>query len=176
MIKYDDKYYDKVINTYEDYEYIKQLPKLEDEEVTRRWIDAYNIKPFKDGIKKKEKVIFTMGIGINSIPHLGTIMQILYLQKKGYKVQIVLGDLDVYGARDTSFKEINKHVNKYKNFIIDLGFNPNKGILRTQSERPDINQTAYLISNYVNDPDFYETEEDINNLYKKEKKYKGIWS
>ena len=98
-----------------------------------------------------------MGIGINGIPHLGTVSQILkaiYLQKCGFNVQIILGDLDVYGARSTSLDKINKLIKKYKHFIVSLGFDEQKGEIRNQFNHPEILKTSFLLSNVIRDNDF----------------------
>ena len=173
-MKYDNKYYNDIICKNK-YSYTKDSNL--NLEFTRRWICSYNLDAFMNGFKNKEKCLIIMGIGINGTPHLGTLSQLInaiYLQKQGYRVQIILGDLDVYGARSLELREINKLVKKYKKFIINLGFDIKKGILRTQYESNNVLKTQYLISNKIKDEDFYEIEEDINQIYKEEKVYKGM--
>lgn len=176
MIKYDNKYYNEVIKKY-NYDEIKPFLDITGESLNNKWICSYNLNNFVKGLEKNEKCIVIMGIGINGIPHIGTVSQILkaiYLQKKGFFVQIILGDLDVYGARSTPFAEINKLLKKYENFIISLGFDINKGIIRNQYEHPEILRTSFLLSTVIKDKDFEEIEEDINSLYKTERVYGGM--
>ena len=176
MIKYDNKYYNEVIKKY-NYDEIKPFLDITDESLNNKWICSYNLNDFVKGLEKNEKCIVIMGIGINGIPHIGTVSQILkaiYLQKKGFFVQIILGDLDVYGARSTPLAEINKFLKKYENFIISLGFDINKGIIRNQYDHPEILRTSFLLSTVIKDKDFEEIEEDINSLYKTERVYGGM--
>lgn len=125
----------------------------------------------------RNKFIVTSGVGLSGIPHMGTLSQILrtiYLQKNGINVQMVLGDLDSYNARDKELKYVVELSKRYEELIYRLGFDTSKGILRNQIDYPEINQKAYLLSKYVSDQDFLDTEEDLSKLYIKENVYKGI--
>lgn len=176
MVKYDRKYYNSIIKKY-NYELIKQNFYIKKLDISDKWICAYNIKPFIDGINKNNKQLVIMGMGINGIPHIGTVSQMLKaisLQKAGFDVQIILGDLDVYGARSKSLKEINNLVEKYRTFIINLGFDEKKGLIRTQYDYPEVIRTSFLLSSFIEDSDFEEIEEEINDLYKTEKVYNGM--
>lgn len=176
MIKYDDKYYNNVIKKY-NYELVESLPKKNCLDINSKWYCSYNIKPFLDGIGTNKKQLVIMGMGINGIPHIGTLSQMLkaiYLQKQGLNVQIILGDLDVYGARGKNLKDINKLIIKYKSFLVKLGFDETKGKIRNQYDYPEIIRTSFLLSSFIKDYDFEEIEEDINDLYKTEKVYIGM--
>lgn len=108
---------------------------------------------------------------------MGTLSQILraiFLQQAGFDVQFVLGDLDSYNARNQSLDVLAERVEKYSNFIKNLGFDINKGILRNQIDHTEILKTAYLISNCLSDEDFLAAEEDLSELYKSKKIYNGI--
>ena len=175
-MKFDKKYYKKIIDNYK-YNEIDGFLKVSSAEAKRRWISSYNLKAFIDGYENKEKTLFIMGVGINEAPHLGTVMQLLnaiYLQQIGFEVNIILGDLDVYGARSIELKKIENITKKYERFIVNLGFDTNKGIIRTQYNRDDIIKTSYILSSFIDDKDFYEIEEDINDLYLKEHVYEGM--
>lgn len=175
MIKYDNKYYDNIVNKY-NYELVDNLPK-ENFGINNKWYCSYNLKPFLDGISTNKKQLVIMGIGINGVPHIGTVSQMLkaiYLQKQGFNVQIILGDLDVYGARAKSLKDINKLIIKYKKFLVKLGFDETKGKIRNQYDYPEIIRTSFLLSSCIKDRDFEEIEEDINDLYKTERVYTGM--
>lgn len=176
MIKYDNKYYENIVSKY-DYELVDQLTKNNTVDLENKWYCTYNIKPFLDGIEKNKKQLVIMGMGINGVPHIGTISQMIkaiYLQTQGLNVQIILGDLDVYGARSKSLKEINKLIIKYKRFLVKLGFDESKGIIRNQYDYPEIIRTSFLLSSCIKDKDFDEIEEDINDLYKTERVYTGM--
>lgn len=176
MIKYDNEYYKNVISNYK-YAYVTKFPKITEEEFKEKWLCSYNLTDFTEGVLLKEKNIIIMGIGINGVPHFGTISQILKalaLQKKGYFVEIILGDLDVYGARSKPIKEVLQLVKKYKKFIINMGFDTKNGILRNQYDYDKILKTSFLISTVIKDSDFIEVEEEINELYKTKRVYNGM--
>lgn len=108
---------------------------------------------------------------------MGTLSQILraiFLQKNGLKVQIVLGDLDSYNARNQPLEVVLERAEMYKEFIKKLGFDDTKGILRSQYNNEEILKTAYLISKVLKDKDFKEAEEDLSELYQKKGIYPGI--
>lgn len=175
MIKYDNKYYKNIVDKY-NYELVEPLYK-ENFGINSKWYCSYNLNSFLDGISTNKKQLVIMGIGINGVPHIGTVSQILkaiYLQKKGFNVQIILGDLDVYGARAKSLKDINRLIIKYKDFLVKLGFDETKGKIRNQYDNPEIIRTSFLLSSCIKDSDFEEIEEDINELYKTEKVYTGM--
>lgn len=176
MIKYDNKYYIEVIKKY-NYDLVEPFLNMDELDVNRNWLCSYNLKPFIEGFNRNHKQLVIMGMGINGIPHIGTVSQMLkaiYLQKQGFNVQIILGDLDVYGARSKPLKEINELVTKYKKFLISLGFDENKGTIRNQYDYPEIIRTSFLLSSCIKDNDFEEIEEDINDLYKTERVYSGM--
>ena len=125
----------------------------------------------------KNGFCITTGVGLSGIPHMGTLSQLLravFLQKNGFNVQIVLGDLDSYNARNKDLKYVLALSKRYEHFICQLGFDASRGRLRNQIDFPEVNQRAYLLSKYVSDQDFLDTEEDLSKLYIKEKAYAGI--
>lgn len=176
MIKYDNKYYEKIMKNYK-YDKIQPFLSVDKFNAEKNWLCSYNLNDFINGNQKNEKCLIIMGIGINGVPHLGTVSQMLkaiYLQKCGFNVQIILGDLDVYGARSTSLKKVNKLVKKYKQFIVSLGFDEQKGEIRDQFNHPEILKTSFILSSVIRDRDFDEIEEEINELYKTERVYEGM--
>lgn len=63
----------------------------------------------------------TTGVGLSGVPHMGTLSQLLraiFLQKNGINVQIVLGDLDSYNARNKTLGYVKDLSEKYKDFIL----------------------------------------------------------
>ncbi len=176
MIKYDNKYYERIIKSYK-YDKIQPFLCINEFNAEKNWICSYNLNDFINGNNRNEKCLIIMGIGINGVPHLGTVSQILkaiYLQKCGFNVQIILGDLDVYGARSTSLNKINELIKRYKKFIISLGFDEQNGEIRDQFHHPEILKTSFILSNVIRDKDFDEIEEEINELYKTERVYEGM--
>ena len=176
MIKYDNNYYEEIMKKYK-YDPIKPFLSVDKFEAEKNWLCSYNLDKFTKGFNKGEKCLVIMGMGINGVPHFGTLSQILkaiYLQKQGIEVQIILGDLDVYGARSTPLEDIKKLVKQYKRFIKKLGFDEKKGTIRNQYDHPDLLRTSFLLSSAVRDKDFEEIEENINELYKTERVYQGM--
>lgn len=115
----------------------------------------------------KKRTLFSAGVGLNSAPHLLTIAQLINLirlQNIGFQTQVVLGDLDVILAR----KDTNPHdklANKYKNFLIKLGYNLAQGIIRTQYEATTVARNLLLMSPYVSEADFDYVKEDLIDYY-----------
>lgn len=181
-IEFDDLYYENVISTY-GYMSLKfkkinfnlgQIPK---ETMQNKWLCHTNVDTVAFNYQNGEDCIITTGIGLSGDPHIGTLSQILraiYLQKKGFMVQVVLGDLDSYNARNQDLDIVRQRAKKYEVFIKKLGFDVNLGILRNQFDYYDTMQTAFVISKYLDDEDFLNTEEDLSYLYKEKEVYKGI--
>ncbi|MDD2637257.1 MAG: hypothetical protein PHW82_17355, partial [Bacteroidales bacterium] len=182
MLKFNDEYYNQVIEKHGynamDFKPIDfDLKGITKDVLQQKWLCHYNAEKFVDGIKNNKKVIVTTGIGLSGTPHMGTLSQILraiYLQQAGIDVQFVLGDLDSYNARNQSLDILAERVEKYTNFIENLGFDNSKGYLRSQIDYTDVLKTAYLISNCLTDQDFLDAEEDLSELYKSKKIYNGI--
>lgn len=175
---FNEDFYEKVIREYKydpmdfgpmDFWFGNISPQVMDS----KWLCHSGINKIDDF----DNTIFTSGIGLSGTPHMGTLSQILrliFLQKQGFKAQMVLGDLDSYNARNQDFDIVRRRAYKYYDFIINMGFDENKGILRSQYGSANIAETAFLVSKYVRDQDFLDTEEDLSELYIKEKIYEGI--
>ncbi len=177
-MNFNDEYYKKTIKEYNynpmdfapmDFEFNKISPEIMDS----KWLCHSGINNITD----YSKTIITSGIGLSGVPHMGTLSQILrliFLQKYGFTVQMVLGDLDSYNARNVELELVLQRAKLYEEFIIELGFDAKKGILRSQYEETEVLRMAFLTSKYLKDKDFEDTEEDLSELYKKEKIYEGI--
>lgn len=182
MLRFDDKYYQDVIQKhhYDPMEFNPidfDLNQVNSKNLQYKWLCHYKGNTFAEALHNHKKCIVTTGIGLSGVPHLGTLSQILraiFLQKSGLKVQIVLGDLDSYNARNQPLEVVLERAKKYKKFIKKLGFDTEKGILRTQYNNDEVLKTAYLISKVLKDQDFKEAEEDLSELYKKKGIYPGI--
>lgn len=182
MLRFDDKYYKEVIQKhhYDPMEFNPinfDLNQINSRNLQYKWLCHYKGNVFADALHNDQKCIVTTGIGLSGVPHLGTLSQILraiFLQKNGLKVQLVLGDLDSYNARNQPLDVVLERAERYKEFIKKLGFNDVEGILRTQYNNDEILKTAYLISKVLRDQDFKDAEEDLSDLYKRKGIYPGI--
>ncbi|MNM49214.1 tryptophanyl-tRNA synthetase [compost metagenome] len=182
MLKFDEEYYKGVIEEY-NYNPMELRPldfnfgSVDVNTMKKKWLCHQDGDMFIKGYQDKQQSIITTGVGLSGSPHIGTLSQILrtiYLQQAGFTVQFVLGDLDSYNARNQSMSVLEERADKYTILIRELGFDTEKGILRSQNLRNDVLKTAYLISNCLTDQDFLEAEEDLSDLYKKKGIYSGI--
>lgn len=173
MIKFNQQYYENVVkeNGYEFCSDMKiPLPELTISEM-QKWLCVYNLSENLLLNLDKKDTLFIAGVGVNKEPHIGTISQllrILYMQSKGYNVQIILGDLDCYNARGTDLNHIKAIVKKYKNFLNGLGFDSEFGVIRNQLDHEEVMKTAFLIAPKISDKDFCDVQEDLYSYYKKQ--------
>lgn len=117
-----------------------------------------------------------MGVGMTGPPHLGTVGQLLTaieLQRAGLDVQFVLADLEPYHG-GANAERIDRLARRYRSFALDLGFDPDRGRLRTQSKARDVMATGHRLARYydpadwrVDDDEGSETawEEAVESLY-----------
>lgn len=179
-MEFGEDYYEQVMREHNydpvDFSFIDfNLEDMGAEDLNRKFVCHFNGDKFAENLDQDS--IVTTGFGLSGEPHIGTISQIMHainLQDAGLDVQIVLGDLDSYNARGMDLKEVRELVPKYENFITELGFDTDQGILRNQEDRHDVLHTSYLIANHLEDEDFLETEEDLSELYQEEGVYDGI--
>ena len=173
-IVFDQEYYEKIMDEfgYNPLEFEKinfSLANLTEDDLQRRWLCHQDCDIFADGIKKYEKAIVSTGFGLTGIPHVGTLSQIIraiILQKAGIPVNMVLGDLDAYNGKGKSLSKTMELVDKYKEFVISLGFDSTPpSILRSQFNELDALRTSYLIGHYMDDEMFQKTEEDLHDFY-----------
>jgi len=182
MVMFNEQYYQRVISEYGydplDFKPIDfTLPGLEKEVLRKKWLCHHKGDVFAEGVSSGHSGIVTTGFGLSGVPHVGTISQMLgaiMLQCAGLKVQIVLGDLDAYNARNQPIEVVEQRASAFAEFIIALGFDEKRGILRRQIDHSEILLTTYLIANSLRDIDFARSEEDISELYKSKGVYPGI--
>jgi len=97
-----------------------------------------------------DATLVTTGVGMTGPPHLGTVGQVLTavaLQRRGFDVQFVLADLEPYhGGADLD--RVRTLAERYREFVLDLGFDPEQGRLRTQEEARDVMHTAQVLAPY----------------------------
>ncbi|MFC7140856.1 hypothetical protein ACFQMA_13615 [Halosimplex aquaticum] len=105
--------------------------------------------------------LVSTGVGMTGPPHLGTVGQVLTaveLQQAGLGVQFVIADLEPYHG-GTPLERVQALAERYRGFIRGLGFDPDRGRLRTQSEARDVMHTAQLLAPYY-DPDSWDDGPD----------------
>jgi tryptophanyl-tRNA synthetase len=172
-IIFDKKYYNSVMKEFGynplEFERINfSLGKLNKGDLQRRWLCHHAGGRFSRDINRKKSIV-TTGLGLTGIPHIGTLSQILRsiaLQRAGIPVQLVLGDLDAYNHKAKPLKEALGLVEKYRKFILRLGFkNKFPSILRAQYDELQVLRTSYLIGHFIDHEMFNGTEEDLHNFY-----------
>ncbi|AGN01579.1 tryptophanyl-tRNA synthetase [Salinarchaeum sp. Harcht-Bsk1] len=114
----------------------------------RRFVAADGASVLESALDRP--TLATMGVGMTGPPHLGTVGQLLTaieLQEAGLDVQFVLADLEPYhGGGD--IERIGRLAERYRAFALDLGFDPERGTLRTQSEATNAMATGHRIARY----------------------------
>lgn len=98
--------------------------------------------------------LVSTGVGMTGPPHLGTVGQALTavaLQEAGLDVQFVIADLEPY-HNGAALEAVRRLAERYREFVVDLGFDPEQGRLRTQEEARDVMHTAQLLAPHY-DPD-----------------------
>lgn len=94
--------------------------------------------------------IVTTGVGMTGPPHLGTLGQMcnaVALQRAGLDVQFVIADLEPYHA-GADLDRVRALAERYRSFLLDLGFDPDQGRLRTQEAARDVMHTAEMLAPY----------------------------
>jgi tryptophanyl-tRNA synthetase len=112
--------------------------------------------------------IVTTGFGMSGVPHLATVSHILKmieLQRGGEHCQIVLGDLDAYNGKARPYAEVRELAERFREYILLLGFDDQTGIVRPQVGYLPALETMYLLGRYVEQVDFDVAEEDNHGYY-----------
>jgi tryptophanyl-tRNA synthetase len=116
----------------------------------------------------KQKAVLT-GFGLSGVPHLGTLSQIHrsgLLNRAGYEVEVVLGDLDAYNGKLVPLHETRSLAETYGRFLeASQLLDPRTSHVRNQYDRPEILRAAYLLGRYVSDSLFEKAEEDLHGFY-----------
>lgn len=175
-IAFNQEYYEMIMKEF-GYNPIKfgrinfSLGGLSEEDLQRKWICHHDGDTFARHLSRGRRGIVSTGFGLSGIPHAGTLSQILraiVLQKTGIPVNMVLGDLDAYNGKSKSLPETLDLAEKYREFVLNLGFDPNPpSILRSQYNNLEVLRTAYLIGHYMDDEMFDKSEEDLHEMYSK---------
>jgi len=178
-VVFNAEYYNRIIREFRynpvEFEQIDfTLGRWSRDDIQQQWLCHVNGKAFANAHKQDKRVIATTGFGLSGVPHIGTISQILRairLQQNGVPVQIVLGDLDAYNGKGISLSYTQQLVQRYKAFILSLGFNDsNPSILRSQYNTLETLRLSYLLGCFMDDDMFVDTEEDLHQFYSKNNK------
>ena len=173
-MRFDGTYYAQVIEEHQ-YERLGfetidfTLGTIPPEDLRTKWMCHTGAHEFADAVRAGHPTVVTTGIGLGGPPHAGTLFQLLRaigLQQAGLTVQIVLGDYDSYNARRAPLDAVRRLADRYEQFLLGLGFDPQRGILRRQEGALDVLNTAYLLSRHLDDDDFAWAEEDLAELYR----------
>lgn len=173
-MKFDSAYYENVIDQHR-YERLGlgaidfALAGMSPDDLRTKWVCHAGARQFAEAVAVGRPAIVTTGVGLGGPPHAGTLFQLLRaikLQQCGLDVQVVLGDLDSYNARRTSLEAVRELADKYEEFVLRLGFNPERGVLRRQEGKTEVLATAFLLSRHLDDDDFDWAEEDLAGLYR----------
>jgi tryptophanyl-tRNA synthetase len=106
------------------------------------------------------RTLVTTGVGTTGPPHLGTVGQFLTavaLQEAGLDVQFVIADVEPYHG-GAPLDRVRALAERYRAFAFELGFDPDRGRLRTQREATDVMRTAQLLAPYY-DPEAWESDD-----------------
>ncbi|MGY0230173.1 hypothetical protein [Longispora urticae] len=173
-MRFDSAYYDQVVGLHK-YERLGlgtidfSLAGLAAEDLRTKWLCHTGGGEFATAVQSGTRTVVTTGVGLGGPPHAGTLFQLLravHLQQAGLTVQIVLGDLDSYNARRTPLGAVRRLADQYEEFVLRLGFEPRRGILRRQEDSTEVLATAYLLARHLQDEDFLWAEEDLASLYR----------
>lgn len=117
-------------------------------DLSRRYAAVYD----RDVVSRSldRPTLFCTGIGMTGPPHVGSLAGMyaaIELQELGADVQFVLADLEPYHS-GFDLASVRSLARRYREFLLDLGFDPEQGTLRTQEEARDVMHTAQLLAPY----------------------------
>ena len=130
------------------YDEVAGIDWLDDAELDRRFVAVDGRETVAAALDRG--TIACMGVGMTGPPHLGTVGQVLTgveLQAAGLDVQFVIADLEPYhGGAD--LERVRRLAERYREFALDVGFDPKRGVLRTQEAAREVMHTAELLAPY----------------------------
>jgi tryptophanyl-tRNA synthetase len=130
------------------YDEVSEIDWLESTGLDKRFVAVDGGETVVSALERETKVC--MGVGMTGPPHLGTVGQILTgieLQEAGLDVQLVIADLEPYHA-GADLSRVRGLAERYREFALELGFDPKQGVLRTQEEGLDVMHTAEVLAPY----------------------------
>lgn len=110
---------------------------------------------FAAGLAAGEPAVALVGVSTTGPPHVGTLGQVRAarrLQAAGVEVEFVVADLAACNAAGRDLATVRALADRYVAFVEALGFDEDRGRVRTQSGARDVLLTAQLLSRYY-DPD-----------------------
>jgi tryptophanyl-tRNA synthetase len=138
----------ETVREHNGYDDVSGIDWLEHAGLDRRFVAVDGRETVESALDRETLVC--MGVGMTGPPHLGTVGQILTgieLQEAGLDVQFVVADLEPYhGGADLA--RVRRLAGRYREFALDLGFDPKQGVLRTQEEAREVMHTAELLAPY----------------------------
>jgi len=130
------------------YDEVAGIDWLDDAGLDRRFVAVDGRETVAAALDRE--TIACMGVGMTGPPHLGTVGQVLTgveLQAAGLDVQFVIADLEPYhGGAD--LERVRRLAERYREFALDVGFDPKRGVLRTQEAAREVMHTAELLAPY----------------------------
>lgn len=122
-------------------------------EVRRRFVVGEDARAF--ATETGTDGVCTIGVSVTGPPHAGTLGQMqtaIALQRAGFDVQLVVADMEPYSTGGYSLDVVTERARRFVEFVDALGFDHDRGRLRTQHDAADVMQTAYRLSRYA-DPE-----------------------
>ena len=130
------------------YDEVAGIDWLDDAGLDRRFVAVDGQETVASALDRETMVC--MGVGMTGPPHLGTVGQVLTgveLQAAGLDVQFVIADMEPYhGGAD--LERVRRLAERYREFALDVGFDPKRGVLRTQEAAREVMHTAELLAPY----------------------------
>jgi len=96
--------------------------------------------------------VCTFGVSVTGPPHLGTLGQMrtaVVLQAAGFDVQFVVADVEPYSTDGYALDVVRERARRFVDLVDALGFDRDRGRLRTQYGAADVTRTAYHLSRYA---------------------------
>jgi tryptophanyl-tRNA synthetase len=138
----------ETVREYNGYDRVSAIDWLERAGLDRRFVAVDGRETVESALDRE--TVVCMGVGMAGPPHLGTVGQVLTgieLQDAGLDVQFVVADLEPYhGGADLC--RVRRLAERYREFILGLGFDPKQGVIRTQEEAQEVMHTAELLAPY----------------------------
>lgn len=169
-LSFDSNHYAGVIREYGydpvGFSSVPMMPALTheaDEQVLR--CCSYNVG---DVLQPDQQILFSTGIGMSGCPHMGTVSQIVrarMLQKAGYRMQLVLGDIDAYTGRNITWSKMQELAERYSRFITSLGFSADGLCPRRQSTSEHMLTCLSLVARRMSFELASGSEEDLHDDY-----------
>ncbi|MFC6952033.1 hypothetical protein [Halorubellus litoreus] len=122
-------------------------------EVRRRFVVGEDARAFAD--RAGTDGVLTFGVSVTGPPHVGTLGQMqtaIALQRAGFDVQFVVADFEPYSTQGYALDVVRERARRFVAFVDALGFDHDRGRLRTQYGAEDVTHTAYHLARYA-DPE-----------------------